>query len=89
MCPTSFHLAAPIAGRPAWLSFFEKLPGIYPADTAQPRFEASSGGASCSCRLPPQLVLAQARDVDFIQRRDDKIGVCGRQELLVVGSGYA
>ena len=46
-----------------------------------------SAASSCSRRPPPQLVLAQARDVDLVQRRDDEIGVRGRQELLVVGSG--
>ncbi len=41
-----------------------------------------------SRRPPPQPVLGKARDVDLIQRRDDKIGVRGRQELGVVGSGH-
>ena len=55
---------------------------------AQP-CSCESAGESWSQRSPPQLVLAQARDVDLIQRRDDKIGVRGCQERLVIGSGHA
>jgi hypothetical protein len=63
----------------------QRTAGDHPAVAALP--PARRGALSLN-RPPPQLVFAQARDVHVIQRRDDEIGVRGRQEVLVAGSGH-